>query len=113
MATIVQRASALEQFVGGCPAAAVYFSGPDCGVCIALEPKIEALLAERFPEISLVKVNVEEAAALAAQYSVFTVPTLLVFFDGRETIRLSRAFSPAQLQERLRRPYDLLFGGKR
>lgn len=110
MTVSLNTSQAFERFIGGSPAAAVYFAGPDCGVCTVLEPKIEALLRERFPLIPLARVNIADSAALAAQQSVFTVPTLLIFFDGREAVRLSRAFSPAQLAESLQRPYALLFG---
>lgn len=110
MTAILHTSSAYETFIKGSPAVAVYFWGADCGVCTVLEPKVETLLRERFPKIPLAKVEIAEAAAVAAQHGVFTVPTLLVYFDGREAVRLSRAFSPAQLQEHLQRPYDLLFG---
>lgn len=112
MTDTLQTLSAFERFVSGSPAAAVYFCSSDCGVCTALEPKVEALLRERFPRIPLARVNITDAAAVAAQRGVFTVPTLVVYFGGTETVRLSRAFSPAQVQEHLQRPYDLLFGGE-
>lgn len=110
MTAILHTASAYRRFIDGSPAAAVYFWGADCGVCTVLEPKVEGLLRARFPKIPLAKVDTAEAAAVAAQHGVFTVPTLLVYFDGKEAVRLSRAFSPAQVQEQLQRPYELLFG---
>lgn len=110
MTATLQTLSAFERFIGGAPAAAVYFCSPGCGVCSVLEPKIEALLRARFPRVPLARVDVAEAVPVAAQQRVFTVPTLLVYFDGKEAVRLSRAFSPAQLADHLQRPYDLLFG---
>ena len=110
MTASLKTSSAFERFIRGSPAAAVYFSSPGCGVCSVLAPKIQALLRERFPRLPLAEVNIAEAAEVAAQRAVFTVPTLLVYFDGREAVRLSRAFSPAQLAEHLQRPYHLLFG---
>lgn len=110
MTAILKTLSEFERFIRASPAAAVYFCSPGCGVCGVLEPKIEALLRERFPRIPLARVDISLAAEVAAQQGVFTVPTLLTFFDGKEAVRLSRAFSPAQLAGELQRPYQLLFG---
>lgn len=90
-------------------AAAVYFSSPDCAVCAVLKPRVLACLAAEFPRIALGLVDCAAAAELAAQQSVWAVPTLTVYFDGQEALRLSRNFSPAQLVGQLERPYALYF----
>lgn len=106
LATIAQFTAFVQQN----PAAAVYFSGPDCGVCQVLKPRIMDLLQRDYPRIAVALVDCAAAAALAAQQSVFAVPTLMVYFDGQELLRLARNFSPAQLGEALERPYALFFG---
>lgn len=99
----------LQAFLGEHPVAAVYFAGTDCGVCTAMEPKVRALLATSFPKVALARVSTEEATELAAQHTIFAMPTLLVFFEGRETFRYARTFSVAQVEQDLMRPYQTFF----
>lgn len=110
MPTTLETTAQFTAFLQQNPAAAVYFSGPDCGVCQVLKPRIMALLQRDYPRIAVALVDCAAAVELAAQRSVFAVPTLMVYFDGQEMVRLARNFSPAQLAEALERPYALFFG---
>lgn len=101
--------AALEGFVRRHPAAAVYFSGDGCNVCTVLFPKLKAMLAEEFPRVGLASVNCTASPALPAQLGIFTVPTLLLYFDGHEAQRYARNFSLGELRQALERPYQLLF----
>lgn len=98
-----------SNFVQNNVAAAIYFSAPDCGVCQSLKPKVLDLFRQEFPKIRLAVVDCAEAVELAAQQGIHAVPSLLVFFDNRESLRLSRNFSLAVLRDDLTRPYSLLF----
>jgi thiol-disulfide isomerase/thioredoxin len=89
------------------PLCAVYFSAPDCSVCQALKPKLFALLQQRFPRLVLGEVDCADSPELAAQQMVFTIPTLIVYFDGREGIRKVRSFSLGGLAGELARPYGM------
>jgi thiol-disulfide isomerase/thioredoxin len=100
---------ATQAFVAQHAAAALYFGGADCGVCQVMEPKVWALLDEEFPKIACARIATEQAAELAAQQSVFAVPTLIIFFDGRETFRYARNFSIAEVTRDIARPYSLFF----
>lgn len=99
----------LQDFVRQHPAAAVYFSGDGCSVCTVLYPKLEAMLAEKFPRVGLGRVNATATPGIPAQLGVFTVPTLLLYFDGHEAQRFARSFSLGEVQQALARPYQLLF----
>ena len=88
---------------------AVYFSGPDCHVCAALRPKLFELLRSRFPKLAVAEVDCAASQALAAQQTVFTIPTLIVYVEGKELQRKARAFSLAELASELERPYVMLF----
>lgn len=112
MQAVIPEAESLEglrQLIEQRPAVAVYFSGPDCGVCHALEPKLAGLFAEHFPEVDLFAVDCAAQPEIAAQYGVFSVPVLLVFFDSREGLRKSRNVSITELKDQLQRPYSLIF----
>lgn len=53
-----------------------------CGPCRMLGPVLEQLAADR-PDVTVVKVNVDENMSLAAAYGVESIPLLLVFKDGQ------------------------------
>ena len=86
------------------------FSTENCSVCKVLKPKVEEMLSKSFPRIRAVYIQSDQLPELAAQLSVFSAPTVVVFFDGRESIRKSRAFGIDQLKGEISRPYNLLFG---
>jgi thioredoxin-like negative regulator of GroEL len=102
--------AAFDAFLRAHPAAAVYFGSADCGVCHALWPKLVALCDEQFAHLALARVDIELAPALAARQGVFTVPVVVVYFEGKEWVRKAGAFAPAALAQEIARPYTLLFG---
>jgi putative thioredoxin len=53
-----------------------------CGPCRMLGPVIEAEVAKREGKLELAKIDVEAEQALAAQYGVQSIPTVVVFRDG-------------------------------
>ncbi|MBN2219091.1 MAG: thioredoxin family protein [Kosmotogaceae bacterium] len=77
------------------------FFSPGCGVCIAIEPKLEAVEKD-FPSWKFYKINTVENPTAASEYWVFTVPTIIVQMDGREQKRWSRYFSLEEVIEYLR-----------
>lgn len=87
----------------------VYFSHDECNVCKVLKPKVIDLLNDEFEKIGFEYVNTVENKEIAAQNHVFTVPTVLVFFEGKESFRWSRNISIGDIAHSLTRPYSLLF----
>lgn len=53
-----------------------------CGPCQMLLPTIEELAGE-VTDAKICKINVDEQPELAAQFKVMTIPTLMVFKDGK------------------------------
>jgi len=86
-----------------------YFSTVTCNVGEALESKVEKMLHTHFPKMPMYFVDTNLQAELAAQQSVFVVPTVLVYFDGKETIRKSRNISVGELGASIERLYKILF----
>lgn len=85
----------------------LYFSGEHCSVCHALRPKFRELFDREFPQIKQVYLDAHENAEISVHYQVFSVPTMLVFLDGREFVREGRAVSMHKLEEQLMRPYKM------
>ena len=52
-----------------------------CGPCRMLAPEIEAIAAEG--NVKVGKVNVDEQAQLANRYGIESIPTVLIFKDGK------------------------------
>lgn len=86
-----------------------YFSTETCSVCHVLKPKVMEMVSESFPKMKMVFVESDKLPELAAQNRVFTAPTVVAFFAGRETIRKSRAFGVDELRSEIERPYSIIF----
>jgi thioredoxin 1 len=60
------------------------FWAPWCGPCRMLTPIIDQIAAEH-SEVKVGKVNVDEQPDLAQEYNVMSIPTLIVFQNGKKT----------------------------
>jgi thioredoxin 1 len=61
----------------------VDFWAPWCGPCKALTPTVEKIAQELEGKLKVVKINIDEAPAIAGKYSVMSIPTLILFKDGQ------------------------------
>ncbi|MCK5740206.1 thioredoxin family protein [bacterium] len=91
------------------PALMLYFTSPTCAVCYVLLPKLKELLVQNYPKMALTIVPAEKRPMETAQLTVFSFPTVLVFFHGKEFVRLGGSFSLRQLAAQIDRPYQMLF----
>ena len=68
----------------------IYFSGENCSVCKVLKPKIEQEVLKNFPKFKLYEVKTDIYKELTSQFTVFSIPTVLIFFDRKEFKRYGR-----------------------
>ncbi len=87
----------------------VYFFNPGCIACNSLRPKVEELVSTNFPGLELLSVDASTNPSLTSEAGVYSAPTILVFFEGREYIRESKYISVKQLEEKIGRYYDMVF----
>ena len=80
----------------------VDFWAPWCGPCRLVSPVVESIGDKHAERISVAKVNTDENQQLAMRYSIFSIPTMILFKDGREAARLVGYMPQAALEERLR-----------
>lgn len=99
----------MEAHISNEMASILYFYNDHCAPCISLRPKVIKLVEEEFPEIKLAFVNSEKFPELPARFSVFSNPTIILFFDGKEYRRESKYISIPQLSAEIERPYQLIF----
>lgn len=78
-----------------------------CGPCRQLSPIVDELSREYAPHVSFAKVNADEEGALAGQFGVEGIPTLLFFERGRLVDRVVGAMPKAMLQQQVDRIFGL------
>jgi thiol-disulfide isomerase/thioredoxin len=105
---IVKTQQEIEQTLQGNDMVLVYFSGNHCSVCKVLKPRVNELL-NKFPNIKRLEVEVENSIEISAQYNIFTVPSLLLFIEGKEVIREQRHMSLLELEDKIARYYGLFY----
>ena len=72
-----------------------------CGPCRALAPVLEEIAAERADQMKVAKLDVGANSAIATQYGVMHIPTLILFVDGEPVERLVGALSKASLLQKI------------
>lgn len=73
-----------------------------CGPCKTMAPVFVEAAAQLEPRVRLAKVDTERAQALAARYSIRSIPTLVLFKDGKEAARISGAMDLPRLLQWVR-----------
>jgi thioredoxin 1 len=104
----MQTIEDIEQIIKSNLAVMVYFSAPTCNVCHALKPKLLEAIDVNFKEFEIVSVDVSVSQDIAAHFSVFAIPTVLIFLDGREFLRKSRHMSVDEVIREIARPYEIM-----
>jgi thioredoxin 1 len=66
----------------------VDFWAPWCGPCKVLGPVIEEIAEELQNKVKVVKLNVDNHEATSDQYAVRSIPTIIIFKDGKEVERM-------------------------
>lgn len=72
-----------------------------CGPCKMLAPTLDKLSEELEGQATVCKVNVDEERAIASQYEITAIPTLLVFKEGQLVERRSGVMNIKQLKQLL------------
>lgn len=98
----------IDEFIKGNTMAMIYFASEGCGVCKALLPKIEEMII-KFPELKISKIMIDKFTKAAGQYSIFTLPAILVYIEGKEVVREARFISVEILEKTIDRYYNILF----
>lgn len=99
----------IEEFIKDNSISIVYFSGSTCGACDAIKEKILHIINEDYPKVKFLEVNAVENQKIAASYNIFSLPILLLFVNGKETLRLGRYFDMLDFKKSIDRYYNMIF----
>jgi thioredoxin 1 len=78
----------------------VDFWAPWCGPCRVVGPVLEEIAKER-PELTVVKLNIDDNQETAAQYDVLSIPTLILFRGGEPVKKVIGAYPKKKLDAEL------------
>jgi thioredoxin 1 len=79
----------------------VDFWAPWCGPCRMVAPVVEELSTEYDGKVKFVKLNTDDNVRTASQYGIRSIPTLLVFKDGRPVGQIIGFRPKSDLKKRL------------
>lgn len=98
----------IEEFTKDNLISVIYFSGSTCGACDAIKEKVLHIIKD-YKEVKFLEVNAIENKEVAAIYNIFSVPILLLFVNGKETLRLGRYFDMLDFKKSIDRYYNMIF----
>ncbi len=80
----------------------VDFWAPWCGPCKMMAPHFERTAARLEPNVRLAKLNTDDNPNAASRFNIRSIPTLILFRDGREVARQSGAMDANALTNWIR-----------
>lgn len=82
----------------------LYFSNKVCGACEAIRSKVERIL-KSYSKVKNIEIDGEKQIELAAINNVFSFPLLILFVNGKETIRVGRNIDLFEFENIIKRYY--------
>ncbi len=86
-----------EEVIGADTPVVVDFWAEWCGPCKKIAPILEEIADENTGRLRVAKLDVDSHPSIAQQYNVMSIPTLIVFKDGIEAVRITGSKGKAAL----------------
>ena len=92
-----------KEFIQKYPLVVIDCWAPWCGPCRILSPIIDEIARDYVGKIAFGKLNVDENPRVAMEYGIMSIPTLLIFKNGRLVDRIVGAMPRRMLEPRITR----------
>jgi len=92
-----------DKLVNGPKVTFVDFWAVWCGPCRTMEPVVERLAAKFDGSVNFGKLNVDEHSRIATRYEVQSIPTFMLFKNGRPVDAVIGTMQEAALEQRIRK----------
>ena len=97
--TTTNKKETFSEIINGSTPVLVDFSAEWCGPCKMMKPILEQLHQRMGDNVRILKIDIDRSPAAANAYNVQSVPTLIVFQNGKTLWRQSGVVQAAQLQQ--------------
>ncbi|MCC5895905.1 MAG: thioredoxin family protein [Alkalibacterium sp.] len=87
----------------------LFVYGEHCSVCHGVLPQIKPLI-DRYSEITSIQADIEKIPSLSGEFTVFTVPAVLLFLEGKEVVRFARFIEKEKLKHQIEKILHALNG---
>lgn len=92
----------IQEFIARYPVTVVDCWAPWCGPCCSMAPVLDALAKSYQGKIVFGKLNVDENPRTAQMYQTMSIPTLLIFKNGKPVDRIVGALPKQMIEQKLR-----------
>jgi len=86
----------------------VFFSDDMWSNCVGFGPKLKKLL-EKYPKIEAIEIDINNNIKAKGQYSIFVAPTVILFIEGKQAIKMSKFITVDELDSSINRYYKMIF----
>lgn len=101
-APVILTDSNFKNEIAKYPILLVDFWAPWCGPCRIVSPIIEQLASEYSGRIAFGKVNVDENQMISSSYGIQSIPTMMIFKNGKAVDTMIGALPKAQIEMKLK-----------
>lgn len=99
--TVTLTDATFQETIAGSKPVLVDFWAEWCGPCRAVAPVLEELATDKAERLTVAKLNIDEHPQAPSSFDVMSIPTMILFQDGKEKKRIVGARPKHQIEAEL------------